>query len=234
MKGGKNMGQNGSDAIVTLKQAKGINAEIESILLATAKQMETRHDEFVNQISNIWEDKNAVEFIKVHKTNMTGFLDELQKNGNAFTGTVAGIANHFAEIAGIAERLTPSNIKLTANFNTSKVAEHFANGENGDEFGFKNPAVGAQQVMDAWQSLKNDLTKYANDAVTRINGINAFGKASIRMRLAESAGKNVSILEQHINDSKKQVEEYVNKTARRYVEANTSAEEAANLKVSSE
>ena len=205
-----------SKETLSMKQALQIINEDQIILRSTSMKMSIRNSEFVNQVSHIWEDKNAVDLFKKHKQNMEGFIDELQENGNIFANTVKDIADSYAVAGGKSERLSFTPIRLQKDIDVSKIKEFFADGENGDDFGFVNPETGPDQVMEAWDSLVADLRNIASEAVERIKAINAFGNADVQLRLAESAGKVVEILNGHIEASKKVVAEYIAKSALAY------------------
>jgi len=214
---------------LSMKQALQIINTDQMILRDTSMKMTMRNDEFVNQVSHIWEDQNAVELFKKHKQNMEGFIDELRENGNIFANTVKDIADSYAKAGGLAQRLSFTPIQLAKKIDVSKIKEFFSDGENGDDFGFVNPETGPGQVMEAWNSLVADLKSMAADAVARIKAINAFGNTEVQLRLAESAGKVVEILNQHIESSKKIVEEYISKSASQYIKVGAAGSAAAGI-----
>ena len=218
-----------SKETLSMKQALHIITTDQMILRSTAMRMTMRNNEFVDQVSNLWEDQNAVDLFKKHKENMEGFIDELKENGNIFANTVKEIADSYAKAGGISQRLSFTPINIAKNIDVSKIKEHFTNGENGDDFGFINPETGPGQVMEAWESLVQDLKAMAVDAVDQIKGINAFGNTEVQLRLAESAGKVVEILNQHIEASKKVVAEYIEKSALAYVKVGAAGSAAAGI-----
>ena len=125
-----------------MKQALHIITTDQMILRSTGMRMTMRNNEFVDQVSNLWEDQNAVDLFKKHKENMEGFIDELKENGNIFANTVKEIADSYAKAGGISQRLSFTPINIAKNIDVSKIKEHFTNGENGDDFGFINPETG--------------------------------------------------------------------------------------------
>ena len=218
-----------SKETLSMNEAKKIVTENQRILLACAKQMDTRNDEFVEQISHLWEDANAVKFAQSHKKNMVNFTDELKQNERTFAETVKEIADSYAKVGGIAMRLAIAPITLVPVFDISKINEFFKDSANGDDFGFIDPVSGPDKVIEAWNALVADLNKYAAEAVNAIKAINAFGNVEVQLNLAQSAGKIVEILNSHIAESKKQVTDYVGKTAAGYAKVGSAATGAASL-----
>ena len=218
-----------SKETLSMKQANRIITEDQRILMETTMKMTSRNQEFVDQVANVWEDQNAVDLFKKHKENMEGFIDELKENGTIFANTVKDIADSYAKAGGMSERLSPPPMRLPKQIDVSKIKEYFTNGENGDDFGFVNPETGPSQVMEAFKNLVQDLKNIASEAVNEIKGINAFGNTEVQLRLAESAGKVVEILQNHIQSSEKVVEEYITKSAAGYVKVGAAGSAAAGI-----
>ena len=201
---------------LSIKQALKIIEDYHNILRSTSAMISEKSTEFVDHVSLIWEDKNAVDLFKLHKDNMENYIEELQNNGIIFAETVKNIADAYAQTGGISERLNYSPIKLDKNIDVSKIKEHFTNGENEDDFGFVNPETGPVDVMVYWDDLAIFLFKKSVETADRIKSINAFGNEEIQINLANSANQAIKIVNNHINDFRKTVDEHIAKSAADY------------------
>ena len=214
---------------LSAKEANKIIEEANKIMSLCQKRMEEKNNQFVDKLSKIWEDKNAVEYIKMHKKNFEGFIDELSGNNRIFAERVKDIADAYIKAGGMAVAITAAPIALTANFVVDAVKEFFSNGENADDFGFKDPSAGASQVMDAFSELKQGLEKAASDAISQIKSINAFGNVNVQLNLAQSSGAIVNILNQHVDAAEKQIRDLVDQTAQGYIKIGSNSEAAAKI-----
>lgn len=219
---------NGNE-ILSMKQAKNIIETNEEIMANTVRRIEEKNNEFVDKISTIWEDQNAVDFMQLHKRNMEEIINELNNNKDIYANAVKDIADAYARVGGNSDRLTSTPRKLAANISVERVKPNFTGSGNDDDFGFKNPELGAEQVMDAFNELKTSLERIAADATNRIRSINAFGNTQVQLNLAQSSGKIVGIVLGAINASSTGIAQAVAETARRYTSIGQSAETASNL-----
>lgn len=210
-------------------QAQSIIEQASSVMSVTNNAIVAKNEEFIDKLSHIWEDENAVTYVGKHKVNFDQLLQELQKNTQTFADTVKDIADGYARVAGNSVSINAVLGKSVGVVDVAKISNFFADGEGGDEFGFRNPESGASQVMDAFDALKTQVTAIASEAVERIQSINAFGNQTVIANLAKSAGKVVQIVEDHINEASQQISQYVEQTAQSYIKLGTSAETAANL-----
>ena len=223
-----------SKETLSAKQVEKIIEETNKIMANCKTKMEEKNKEFIDKVSQVWEDKNAVDYMKIHKQNFEEFVKELGQNNRTFANTVKDIAQAYAKVAGMALSIAVAPISLVALFDVSKVKEHFNNTENADDFGFLNPESGAEQVMDAFEGLKSGLQTIAADTISQIKSINAFGNKMVQLNLAQSAGKIVEILEKHVQTANTQIKDYVGKTANAYIKTGAAAGAAASLKVAAD
>ena len=214
---------------LSAKQADKIIERANEIVSTCKQRMETKNNEFVNKISTIWEDKNAVEYMKEHKKSFEDIISQFGNNNKIFAETVKDIATAYIKAGAMSVAVSVMPITLTANILIDKVKEFLANGQNTDDFGFKNPQAGAEQVMDAFVTLKTELEKEVNNAVNKIKGINAFGNVQIQNNLAQSAGDMVKILKERIAYEEKAIREAVDKTAQGYIKLGSSGETSAKI-----
>ena len=169
--------------------------------------------------------------MKLHKKNFEEFVKELGGNNRIFSDRVKDIANAYIKAGGMAVAISAAPVTLTGSFIIDAVKEFFSNGDTGnsDDFGFKNPAAGADQVMDAFAELKTGLQQVAQDAINKIKAINAFGNTNVGLNLAQSAGAIVGILNDHIAKAEQQIKQSVGETAAGYTKIGSSAETSAKI-----
>ena len=147
---------------------------------------------------------------------------------STFVETVKNIAEAYSKAGGMNLSMTEMAQKLAINVQKDIIKEFFGDG-NGDDFGFKDPSKGADQVLDAFQELVTSLEKAISDAINQIKSINAFGNRNVQMNLAQSAGDMVSILKENVNQNKKMIKESVDATAQGYTKIGSSAETSAKI-----
>ena len=192
------------------KEAKAIADEANALMSLCNTRIKTSCADFIEKVSKVWEDQNAIDYFREFKASIEGFIDELSHNNGVFISTVQSIANYYAEVGNMA-KIALSPIGLIGEILITKIKDHF---DDGDEFGFVNPENGAEQVMDAFETLKKQLNQIALDTVSKIKSINAFGNQEVQLQVAASAGKLVEILENHIKEADKQIRGYVDSTAK--------------------
>lgn len=215
---------------LSAKQANNIIESENEILAACKAKMEQANDEFVDAISRVWEDTNAVEFMQTHKANFESFIEELSKNNRIFADTVKEIAMAYIKAGAMTVSVTAAPLALVGRFVVDKVKDTFADSENGDDFGFKNPDSAPAEVTNAINTLKGKLASAIEEATSKINSINAFGNQQVKLNLAKSAGELVRILSDHINETERTAKDYVAKTAAAYKGIGAGAAVSANLK----
>lgn len=213
---------------LSIKQADAIIDTANEIVEKCAADMASASDLFVDKVSQLWEDQNAVTFMTEYKKSFDGFLDELNKNNKAFASNVGGIAAAYIAAGAMTGALSAVAATATAVFDVSKVKTNFA---ESDEFGFANKDAKGDDVIEAFTELATTLQTAATNAQQRIQDIPAFGNNSVRTNLAASANKIVEILQQHITTTKAKLSEAINTTASAYANVGTNATQAANMSV---
>ena len=203
-------GSGSNNETLSMKQAMKIVSELNRIMTSLKTTIENKDGEFINKLSKVWEDKNAVDFVLKH------------------VETVKNIAEAYSKAGGMNLSMSEMAQKLSINVQKDIIKEFFGDG-NGDDFGFKDPSKGADQVLDAFQELVTSLEKAISDAINQIKSINAFGNRNVQMNLAQSAGDMVSILKENVNQNKKMIKESVDATAQGYTKIGSSAETSAKI-----
>ena len=204
-----------SKEILSMKQAIKIMSQTNQIMANCKSKLEEKNDDFVKRVSELWEDKNAVEYMKAHKAIFEDMIEQLNINNKVFRDTLAGIADAYAQAGGMNVRMTEQALKLAARIGIEAVKEFFADG-NGDDFGFKDPITGPDKVMEAFTSLKTSVDAIMSQTVDEIRGINAFGNAEVRNNLAVSAGEIIKLFRDRIAQDEKVVRQHLEETASKY------------------
>lgn len=220
----------GKSETLSKRQAEEIINSANRINTDCAKQIEKRVKEFVDQVSDIWEDKNAVDFSQKLKEQAEKIVEQLSKNNKTFGETVTDIAKAYFAAGGMGLAIGVAPASILANIDVGKIKEFFGNGENGDDFGFRNVDSGPEEVMTAFNSLKSDVQKIVSEAVQGIGKINAFGNAEVKNNLAQSAGRIVEIVGENIGTTEKDIKSYVQSTADAYKKTGSSSAQAADLR----
>lgn len=222
------MGSGGSNETLSMKQADKIVEELNKIMTLCKTKIEQEDTKFITKLSKVWEDKNATEFVKEHKKSMDNMMEGLNKNSVIFASTLREICEAYAKAGKMGIAMAAHTVHLTIALPIEMVKEFFGDG-NGDDFGFKDPDKGADQVLDAFDDLAHEISKIASDAVSQIQGVNAFGNTNVQLNLASSAGKIVNIVQESVLANKKMIKEYVDQTARGYKNVGSNAEGAAKI-----
>ena len=206
-------------------QVTSIVVDVNSIVVACARNIEKKNDEFVSTVSEIWEDRNAVEYFKKHKRLFENIINNLNSNHRTFLDAIENIANYYSKVGNIG-RVTVDRINIEPHVNVSKIQEYFTDSENSDDFGFRNPSSGASQIIDAFNQLAVDLDKIANESSSRINQTNAFGNTKVKLELSRSASKVISIVNDSIKVAKTSIQNYIDQTAKAYIKVGQDSADA--------
>ena len=79
-------GGSGNNETLSMKQAIKIVVELNKIMTLCKNQIETKDSDFIKKLSTIWEDQNAINFIKEHQKELqevlTKNLQEMFKENN--------------------------------------------------------------------------------------------------------------------------------------------------------
>ena len=218
-----------SKETLSVKQADSIIREINDITKETRNKIELTSEEFLTDISHVWEDENAVKFSNNFRESMVKVVDNLSQNNNKFCETVKDIANAYVKAGNMGQSVSSIASKLAIQINSGIVKDHFADGENGDDFGFVNPETGPDQVIDSFNTLKTNLKSIAVETNNRIKAINAFGNDQVKLALASSAAGMIGIVEKQIISSSKSCKELVDESAKRYIQVGQSAASGASI-----
>ena len=208
---------------LSMNQANQLMRAVDEELQTAARNIEKDSNQFLYDLSKIWEDKNATEFAGKYNTAIKDVISTLSKNDNTIIETIGDIATYYAKQGGMSERPNVLIKVMQANIDYQVVKENFADSENGDDFGFKNVNEGASQVMDTYNQYKSKMKQTASQLADRMNGINAFGNSTISMQLTKSAGNIVEILTNALETIGRGIEEGVSETANAYIAAGIAA-----------
>jgi len=220
----------GKSETLSKRQAEEIINAANRINTDCSKKIEKKVQEFYEKISDVWEDKNAVEFSQKLKEQIEKIVEQLSKNNKTFGQTVTDIAKAYIAAGGMALGIAVAPAAILANIDVGKIKEFFGNGENGDDFGFRNVDSGPEEVMTAFNELKSDIQKIVSEAVEAIGRINAFGNSEVKNNLAKSAGRIVEIVGENIGTTENEIKSHVQATADAYKKTGSSSAQAADLR----
>ena len=202
---------------LSVKQANSIINSMNDIARDCCVETERANDEFVDELSRIWEDQNAVDFAKLHKQNVTDMINNLNSNNETYVRTVTDIANSYIKAGGVNEKVNALVAKRVANINVDRVKEYFTNTENADDFGFINPETGVDAIASVYENYEKKIERISLDTSKKIQQINAFGNQDVQLALASSAGKVVDIFLKGVKTETNHLREAVDKTAKNYI-----------------
>lgn len=208
-------------------QAQSIVVNVNSIVMKCKNKIEQKYTDFVEAVSKIWEDENAVECFKNHKQIMEEIIKKLNEYNHDFENKVESIANRYAHVGNM-KQISVERINLTPIINVDKIKNHFVDGENGDDFGFINPEHGAEQVMDAYHELEVQLKIIAQEANASISKTSAFGNIEVKLALVRAASQIISAMNEALDRAKKVVKDFIQSTAEAYEQAGKTATETTS------
>lgn len=216
------------------RQAEEILRKINNANQNCANAIAKEVKNFSVEVSFIWEDKNAVEYMKKLKSTIEKIIESLSSNNTKLCDAVTSIANFYFSIGGMDTRISLKPQKIRADIDVSAVNEYFKNGYNRDEFGFKNIESGPIEVMNAFENLKNELEKTMSQTVSEMQRINAFGNYEVKNNIVKSAGKIIEIVKEQIYYLKTETKEDVQEVADYYRKIGESATQSATMRIKSE
>ena len=207
---------------LSVSQAIRIIDTANEILSKSNSKMNKAFNQFLTDLSDVWEDKNAVELAKVVNDSYQKILENLTKNNQIFADTIVEIANSYKTAGGMQESISIGACGFGGQLDIGQVQEYFSDG-NGDDFGFRDITVSPVQVMNALKEMESEIKAIAVEIVDAIKGIPAFGNQNVKLEIAKSAGKIVEIVDQALAKVRKSTEEQVTNTAMAYGKAGEAA-----------
>lgn len=206
-------------------QANSIQQQLNDFLSNCKVKIDNACDSFTAKIQDTWEDPNAMSYMSDFKQAMINVVDELTSNNKVFNQTLQGVCDSYDQTAGRSGSFTEPASSFTSNVDVSKIQDKFED----DSFGFKNPANGASQVMDAFEELTSIISSAIEEVRDRIGNVNAFGYKDINRNFGDSAGTLVKIVGDQINNLKTSINENVDKTSQTYLNLAQNAASAAKI-----
>lgn len=222
------MARDSYDETVSIKQANAIGDRVNEIVALAKTKITAKSDEFVNVVSENWEDKNAVDFANAYKRNMEGIIDNLGTNNKTFFSTLKDIVNSYAQAGGLSERFGKDPIVVSTGLGVGKVKEAFGDGS----FGFKGNNIHVPEaITEKLEELAKEVRHEATETVQKLNSINAFGNFSIQRNIAASGGELLSITEENLKNIRKDCNTFLQKTASMYAKVGSAGAQSSNIQV---
>ena len=208
-------------------QANEIIRKSVDVLNNIEKTVHQKSNDFLQGLSKVWEDQHAVDFAKDYQNSFRNALTSLQSNFDKFHENVSDIVKRYAATSGNQASISVMMGRLNKEVEIGAVHDHFLDGENEDEFGFKQN--GLEQVEDGFKQLSRSLAAVSEQASSEINHINAFGNIEVQNGLAKSAGKIVEILETHVKEIEKFMDEKLASTMEDYIKTGVEAVDTSKI-----
>ena len=174
-----------SKETLSMREAKRILDESARAVNAFEKKIESGSEEFEKQIAVLWEDENAVRFIKTYWSDIRELLTVTENNYKIYATTVKDIAVAYAKAGGmqqivVLETTLPGSIAAKAPTSIGKVQNHFP---MSDEFGFIDIETGPDKCRDLLDEQISALYSISGEAAATLDGINAFGNQEVKQEI---------------------------------------------------
>ena len=221
------MGDRIQEETLSITQASKMVEQANESLSTCKNEIETKINDFLSDMSRIWEDKNAVELAVNINTSYQRVLKTMTKNIAEFANNLQQITTLYLKLGAMPEKLTTEPAKFSGELNYNVVKEYFKDSENGDDFGFKDVKQSPQLVMNSFEILRNKLQIATSEMIGSLDKIRAFGNSNVKMEVAKSAGSIVNIITQEIEAMRNDTKEKLMTTAAQYSGASVAATEAA-------
>ena len=219
---------------LSVKQANRIIDKSNEVLAKCNSELNTKCNDFLKNLSTIWEDTNAVKFSKDFDKTHTELVNNLNKNNEIFASTIRDISDMYVKAGSMKEKVSSSARKLSGKLNSSVVKEHFSGSENADDFGFLDISSGPQKVVDELEKLKSAMSKISSEMVSGMNSISAFGNVNVSLAITKSAVSMIDIVRENMEKIAAKVKEHLEETAKMYSNVGSNSVTAAAVKIGEE
>lgn len=213
---------------LSISQANHMVEQANESLNRCKNEIETKTNDFLLEMSRIWEDKNAIDLSININASYQRILSTMTKNIEEFAKNLEYITNLYLVIGSMPEKLTTQPVRFSGELDYKVVKEYFKDSENSDDFGFKDVNHSPQMVMNSFEILRNKLQIAASEMITSLDKIRAFGNTKVKMEVAKSAGNIVGIITEEIDKMRLDTKEKLMATAAQYSGASVAATEAAS------
>ena len=219
---------------LSVKQANRIIDKSNEVLAKCNSELNTKCNDFLKNLSTIWEDTNAVKFSKDFDKTHTDLVNNLNKNNDVFASTIRDISDMYVKAGSMKEKVSSIARKLSGKLNSAVVKEHFSGSENADDFGFLDISSGPQKVVDELEKLKSAMNKISSEMVAGMNSISAFGNVNVSLAITKSAGSMIDIVRENMEKIAAKAKEHLEETAKVYSNVGSNSVTAAAVKIGAE
>ena len=217
-----------NDETFSTAEATKMIGEMVGVVRESMSKFHSAHDDFINTLSQNWEDKNLTDMVKKYAKNLAGFSDELNANLSVFATLVSNIADDYAKLGGLSGAGVSTDVpKLDTTFDVSKIKDKFPDGRVGL---LKTSSGILLQSVDAY---KHALQSLKSSTAAKIRSVIAFGNPAVQRALGSAAEAIIKIFSNHIDQSVKDVGNYFETGINQYVKMGNFATDAANKTASS-
>ena len=205
---------------LSVKQANRIIDKSNEVLAKCNSELNTKCNDFLKNLSTIWEDTNAVKFSKDFDKTHNELVNNLNKNNDVFASTIRDISDMYVKAGSMKEKVSSK--------------EHFSGSENADDFGFLDISSGPQKVVDELEKLKSAMNKISSEMVAGMNSISAFGNVNVSLAITKSAGSMIDIVRENMEKIAAKAKEHLEETAKVYSNVGSNSVTAAAVKIGAE
>lgn len=199
------------------KQANVAIREITQALDRCAGQVQDKIQSFAESTAQVWEDPNAVKFMKEVRTSFEKAIEEMSDNNKKFAKAMVGVVQMYNKIAGGGSCDIDMPKTITRSINVTAVKDKFADGYVGTTM------TSAEQMIKYMDDAEADIKKLGDELKAQVIAANPFTNGSVKVAVGRCAKKVSEILERHAKDVRNASNEYINEVARTYMKASESA-----------
>lgn len=199
------------------KQANVAIRDITQALDRCADQVQEKIQSFAKSTAQVWEDPNAVKFMKEVRTSYEKAIEEMSDNNKKFAKAMRGVVQMYNKIAGGGSLDITTPKTITKTIDVTAVKDKFDDGYVGTTM------KSAEQMIKYMDDAEADIKKLGDQLKAQVNAANPFTNASVKTAVGRCANKVSEILAKHAKEVRNASDEYINEVARTYMKASEDA-----------
>ena len=208
-----------NNEILNERQAIQIITSYNDIIISLNHKLDSAANAFYESVRAVWEDDLAVRFFDEWREGLCGINNCLNVSMRTFSDRVSNAAQLYLNVGKSGKRFVAPSVSLGAlQIAGKKLSSAFPNGE----FGFKNVSS-PEDVVNAVTTLEKTAYALSEEAIRKINSINAFGNTEVSRGLSSSAGRIIDDIERKIAGSRLSAFSSLQKAKQQYAHAGTNA-----------
>lgn len=213
---------------ISRAQVASLQSSFEEKMSNLVQQMQSASQTFTGVVQKEWADNDSVKALNTYKTNMDGFLEELNTNITAFHDMLQGVCDYYTRNGRMDPITVPAFTKQVATFMEGEPQ----NTLDGDRQGLANDNTSADAILTALKNYKTKCNTIRAIVQSSLQSINAFGDPELKQAVAKSGAKIVEILGQHIEKTNKDLDTLIEQAIQSYKDTATNSTTSATMEVS--